>query len=121
MKQTIAILGKPGSGVSSMAKHLTKDHKFTVWLHPDDLKSTFPFNMVKKKTKYIVVDNVTKMEQVYKLIYADVLIINRQCKRHFEIERPCVIICSNNLTVEDFPLRKMTFIHIPDQSHGNSN
>ena len=90
------ITGKRGSGKSSLVKKIVGDKK-AVWVQQHSLKNDFWTSEygVKKNTEFIIVDEVTEIEEL-KELFSDVLVIQEPFKRKYSISMPQIIIVSQN-------------------------
>ena len=94
MSKTIIITGKARSGKTTKAKELTKGKK-TVWIDPGQLSNAFAFDLVKTDTERIVIDGAGLSNKILCIVFCKRIEINKRGSAPFEIDRPELIIVSN--------------------------
>ena len=90
------ITGKRGSGKSSLVKKIVGDKK-AIWVQQYALNGDFWTSEygVKADTEFIIVDEVTEIEEL-KELFSDALVIQERLKRKRSISMPQIIIVSQN-------------------------
>ncbi len=90
------ITGKRESGKSSLVKKIVGDKKAT-WVQQYALNGYFWTSEygVKADTEFIIVDEVTEIEELKELL-GDVLAIREPMKKDYSISMPQIIIVSQN-------------------------
>ena len=90
------ITGKRGSGKSSLVKKIVGGKK-AVWVQQYALNGAFWTSEyeVKADTEFIIVDEVTEIEEL-KELFSDVLVIRERLKKDYRISMPQIIIVSQN-------------------------
>ena len=90
------ITGKKGSGKSQLVKKIVGDKK-AVYVEQYSLLNDFWTSQyeVKADTEFIIVDEVTEIEEL-KELFSDVLAIRERMKKDYSIKMPQIIITSQN-------------------------
>lgn len=90
------ITGKRGSGKSTLVKKIVGDKK-AIWVEQYALKGAFWTSEygVKADIEFIIVDEVTEIEEL-KELFGDVLTIRERLKKDYRISMPQIIIVSQN-------------------------
>lgn len=104
MKKVTIITGAAASGKTTKAGELTASRK-TIWLDRLDLDDPFLFQSVTPETEVIVMDGLAgkkSLSQIKMLITTPMVMVNRKGKMSIEVERPEIIIVSNDLKKDDF-------------------
>ena len=103
MKKIKLILGKSGSGKSSIAKAMTCMVKEVVYVNPHALKSTWVYSQCNEDTKVIVFDEVGSVEDVINLVLSTCseVRVDKQCHYPFTINPNIIIVCRENISRED--------------------
>ncbi len=104
MKKVTIITGNQSTGKTQKAKELTASKK-TVWLDSLNLDNNFLYQSVTTETEVIVMDGLTgkkNLAEITLLITTPFLMINKRGQMSTEIERPEIIIVSNDFKKDDF-------------------
>lgn len=104
MKKVTIITGAASSGKTTKARTIT-DSKKVVWLDPRNLYDPFLFESITPETEVIVIDDLARekhLSVIKNLISSPMLMLNKRGKTPIEVERPEIIIVSNDLKEEDF-------------------
>lgn len=104
MKKITIITGNQATGKTTKAKELTASRK-TVWLNRLNLDDPFLFQSITPETEVIVMDGLAgkkNLSEIKMLIATPMLMVNRQGKMSMEVERPQIIIVSNDFKKDDF-------------------
>lgn len=113
MKKVTIITGAVATGKSKKAREMTASKK-TVWLDRLNLKDPFLFQSITSETEVIVIDDLAdqKISEIKKFIGTPKLMVNTRGKMSFEVERPEIIIVSNDLKKKDFIRQHVDFIEM---------
>lgn len=104
MKKVTIITGAANSGKTTKAREMTSSKK-AVWLDRLNLDDPFLFQSITPETEVIVMDGLAGkkcLPEIKLLITTPMLMVNRKGKLPIEVERPEIIIVSNDLKKEDF-------------------
>lgn len=99
------IIGKPGSGKSTLALHHAKSYKNNEVFKTSGnmLKSVFCFSGCSKETKLVIVDEITSIAQLEKLIFSEEIEVFSRYNEPFTINPKIILVCSSNIKLKDLP------------------
>ena len=97
----IFITGNRSTGKTTKALEIIGDSSY-VQLEEHSLCSEFAFQHITKDTQYILIDEVVKKENIKRLVYAEVLVIDKPMEYFKLLKKPNLIIVSQKIKPKDF-------------------